>query len=595
MTRETLPRFDLYGELEVSPSASVGTIESAYRTLVKQHHPDVASGDDARIKRLNLAREWLTDPDYRRRYDASRRRSAAEATEARAASAESPTPSFGPNAEHVRHFLAELRGLDSYRARQVWDGRAVAHLRGYSRAQRAAVSIGRAQRGSEWLFAREAASVIAKGELGDSILTDHVLDVVADAAGAMVVRDLLPQRDFDLLLLPWKWRGEPVSGERPTPLVPPSPKPVEPAATDVGASGPSPMPAASAAAEVLPAGLFRWPPSAERAATIAERPPVEAAPTPIERVAAAPTLVERGAAPPAPQPAEPPEPPRAEAAPPAEPARPPTRITIDDLGSSPWSAPAPVEPPGASPPARAPVGAATASPARAARLTPKPTIAPPPRPAVYAMPPRRRSAPVIAMVAGIVAVLGVGLVLVSLLRPSASQEVAGITDTASAPDFTNSIGGGPATGALASGQPASGEPPTAGTSVPDGTAGTGGGGGGTGGGGGPGSTPRPTSPGAPTPSSPPQPSPSPTPNPTSPPTPVPTPAPSPTPGALCTVITLINHWTNLAQHQWAVAGFTGSVIFNPAPPPEYHIKWQSLAVGAVVPCSSDITVRDTVP
>jgi hypothetical protein len=76
---------------------------------------------------------------------------------------------------------------------------------------------------------------------------------------------------------------------------------------------------------------------------------------------------------------------------------------------------------------------------------------------------------------------------------------------------------------------------------------------------------------------------------------VPTLAPTPTPGALCTVITLINHWTNVAQHQWAVAGFTGTVIFNPVPPPDYHIKWQSLAVGAVVPCSSDITVLDTAP
>jgi len=47
----------------------VGTIESAYRSLVKQHHPDVAAGDESRIKRLNLARDWLTDPELRRRYD----------------------------------------------------------------------------------------------------------------------------------------------------------------------------------------------------------------------------------------------------------------------------------------------------------------------------------------------------------------------------------------------------------------------------------------------------------------------------------------------------------------------------------------------
>ena len=62
MTRETLPRFDLYGELEVSRLASVATIEAAYRSLVKRHHPDVAhSMDEDRMVRLNLAREWLSE------------------------------------------------------------------------------------------------------------------------------------------------------------------------------------------------------------------------------------------------------------------------------------------------------------------------------------------------------------------------------------------------------------------------------------------------------------------------------------------------------------------------------------------------------
>ena len=61
---------------------------------------------------------------------------------------------------------------------------------------------------------------------------------------------------------------------------------------------------------------------------------------------------------------------------------------------------------------------------------------------------------------------------------------------------------------------------------------------------------------------------------------------------MCTVSTLINHWSNKAQQQWASAGFTGTVFFNPAPPPDYHIKWQSLAAGSSVSCSSDITVRD---
>jgi curved DNA-binding protein CbpA len=161
VTRESIPRFDLYGELEVAPTASVGAIESAYRTLVKQHHPDIAAGDDARIKRLNLAREWLVDPVLRRRYDASRATGGAILSPPSMGGAD-PGPSFGPNANLVRQFLADLRGLDRYRARQVWDGRAVAHAQGYSRVQRAAEAIGRAQRRAEWQFARAASSAMAR-------------------------------------------------------------------------------------------------------------------------------------------------------------------------------------------------------------------------------------------------------------------------------------------------------------------------------------------------------------------------------------------------------------------------------------------------
>jgi len=46
VTRDSIPRDDLYGELEVSRQASVAAIEAAYRRLVKQHHPDVARSDD---------------------------------------------------------------------------------------------------------------------------------------------------------------------------------------------------------------------------------------------------------------------------------------------------------------------------------------------------------------------------------------------------------------------------------------------------------------------------------------------------------------------------------------------------------------------
>ena len=70
---KAIPRQDLYRELEVDPGASTETIEAAYRSLMKRHHPDRAGPSGlARTKRLNLAREWLVDRERRARYDATR-------------------------------------------------------------------------------------------------------------------------------------------------------------------------------------------------------------------------------------------------------------------------------------------------------------------------------------------------------------------------------------------------------------------------------------------------------------------------------------------------------------------------------------------
>ena len=55
--------------------ASPEAIELAWRALLRKHHPDVA-GDGAgaleRAKRINVAHDWLSDPDLRARYDAER-------------------------------------------------------------------------------------------------------------------------------------------------------------------------------------------------------------------------------------------------------------------------------------------------------------------------------------------------------------------------------------------------------------------------------------------------------------------------------------------------------------------------------------------
>ncbi len=60
-----------YDVLDVSPDASREAIRAAYREEVKETHPDVSDHPDAerRFKRVTRAKEVLTDPDERARYD----------------------------------------------------------------------------------------------------------------------------------------------------------------------------------------------------------------------------------------------------------------------------------------------------------------------------------------------------------------------------------------------------------------------------------------------------------------------------------------------------------------------------------------------
>jgi hypothetical protein len=553
VTRESLPRFDLYGELEVSPLASVGAIEAAYRSLVKRHHPDVVGApDDERIKRLNLAREWLTDPRRRSRYDATRpdlRRKGASGD----AGGEPPAQSFGVNAVEVRHFLSELRGLDRYRARQVWDGRTVAHLRGYTRARRSAVATGRAQRHEEWLFAREAASVIARGELGDSVLTEQVLDVVADAAGAIVIRDLIPPKDYELLLLPWRWRGEPVTGRSsgtgwvpvPGPVAGPMTGPVTgPAPEPSPGSVPVPPPIVAAPAPPTPVAAPAVLPAKEVRRTVAETPDVN----PIwagMRSRATSTATKTEAA----------------------------RATLGSAG-------------------RARAAAVKLADARL-------------RQAMAGAQPRRRSLlwPAVAVIAA----AGIfGSVIGALTRPPLNQEVAGITDAPGGSGLPQSLAPQASTSSTSDASPPVATEP--GSSVPGvggpfATPGSAQNGGGvptpTPGPGAtqgpslpPGATPGPSLPPGPTPGPTPPPTPGPTPPP---PGPTPTPRPTPTPGSLCQVVSLIGINTSSAQALWNAAGFSGTVLFSPAIPPHYRVGWQNLAVGSSVTCTSWISVRDAPP
>jgi DnaJ domain len=72
-TRPTLPPDDLYARLGIPHDASPEAIDLAWRGLLRKHHPDVAGPDGLELaKRINVAHDWLSDPDLRRRYDRER-------------------------------------------------------------------------------------------------------------------------------------------------------------------------------------------------------------------------------------------------------------------------------------------------------------------------------------------------------------------------------------------------------------------------------------------------------------------------------------------------------------------------------------------
>jgi hypothetical protein len=86
VARQSIPRFDLYAELGVEPSADDGAIESAYHWQIDQHLPNVdAAATRSRVARLNTARDWLSDSELRSRYDASQARAARAAARTTAA------------------------------------------------------------------------------------------------------------------------------------------------------------------------------------------------------------------------------------------------------------------------------------------------------------------------------------------------------------------------------------------------------------------------------------------------------------------------------------------------------------------------------
>jgi len=72
--RLLIPDDDLYARLDLRADATAEEIELAWRSLLRRHHPDVARDPEAvdRAKRINVAHDWLGDPELRARYDRER-------------------------------------------------------------------------------------------------------------------------------------------------------------------------------------------------------------------------------------------------------------------------------------------------------------------------------------------------------------------------------------------------------------------------------------------------------------------------------------------------------------------------------------------
>src|SRR5258708_40234388 len=101
--RPMLPPDDLYARLELPINASFEAIEIAWRALLKQHHPDVAGPTaDELAKRINVAHDWLSDPDLRARYDRERHARRATAGGRAGASRRSPHGPDGAPRRTVR-------------------------------------------------------------------------------------------------------------------------------------------------------------------------------------------------------------------------------------------------------------------------------------------------------------------------------------------------------------------------------------------------------------------------------------------------------------------------------------------------------------
>lgn len=114
---EEVPGFDLYATLQISADADPEVVAAAHRALIRRGHPDVTGAAGLEhSKHLNIARDWLLDPDRRARYDVARdvvrhepqvapRRANGSPASDQTANGTAPGD-YGPNTAAVEAFIA---------------------------------------------------------------------------------------------------------------------------------------------------------------------------------------------------------------------------------------------------------------------------------------------------------------------------------------------------------------------------------------------------------------------------------------------------------------------------------------------------------
>jgi curved DNA-binding protein CbpA len=92
-----------YVILGISRTADAAAVRSAFRGLVRRYHPDAGAGSSAqRFREIVEAYETLSDPERRRRYDATLRRRASARPVAPLTS-DLPEPLFSPRVTRSSH------------------------------------------------------------------------------------------------------------------------------------------------------------------------------------------------------------------------------------------------------------------------------------------------------------------------------------------------------------------------------------------------------------------------------------------------------------------------------------------------------------